>query len=34
MVYMKVTVPWDVTPCNLKERYRHLEGTCYLDLQG
>jgi hypothetical protein len=31
---LKMTVFWDVAPCNLVEIYRHFTGTCCLHHQG
>jgi hypothetical protein len=34
VVNMRITVFWDVVPCNLVEVYRHFRGSCCLHHHG
>ena len=33
-VNIKITIKWDVMPCNVVDGYQHFEGTCCAQLQG
>jgi hypothetical protein len=34
LIQLNITVFWDVTPCNLVDRYRRFRGTCLFCLQN
>jgi len=31
---INITIRWDVTPCNVVDRYRRFGGACYFKLQS